>query len=96
MQSIKVTPRGRVISTAHPQKTAQIARLLSEPWTGNFKRSSGLQKKMASKIERPADLGELESYLTKSRKEIDRKSDGTWAERKPFRQLECEAPWRDP
>jgi hypothetical protein len=32
-------------------------------------------KKMASQIKKPADLGELEYYLTERRKEIDRKFD---------------------
>jgi len=32
-------------------------------------------KEMAAKIEQPADLWDLESYLTKSRREIDRKYD---------------------
>jgi len=61
-------------------------------------------KEMAAKIEQPADLWDLESYLTKSRREIDRKYDyrysvlvevfGSWSEKVVYGRKNCVASGR--
>jgi hypothetical protein len=64
----------RYLNWSHAEK--RIARKAFERALGReFDAVMRTAKEMAGKIQQPADLWDLEVYLTKSRKEIDRKYD---------------------